>query len=245
MSRLLWDPLPESWPTTPERPRNPLRALIASMREVASVPTQESVDRRVRRGAAQAIVREAHQRTLAEQDIERRGPEAFAQAWRRRLADLLSLETVDDVTAWSQITTADLDTELAWQLYEAASRERLDTIARATVQPSRPGGVRADHPPAAYFEFAIAASGDAEELGHVQYGICEPCGAGLLQKIGFPTDWQYCGLGTLALRELEARHPHVTWRTTGQYSHAKGFYDTFRQGSGSPWTPEQSPCPHL
>jgi hypothetical protein len=93
------------------------------------------------------------------------------------------------------------------------------------------------------FEFSIVSDGDS--LGDVTYGTCESCGVGLLYKIGFPDDWQFCGLGRLALSQLEARHPNLTWYTTGQFKHARGFYDRYRQGSGSPWTPMDRPCAHF
>jgi hypothetical protein len=67
----------------------------------------------------------------------------------------------------------------------------------------------------------------------------------MLYKIEFAPDWQACGFGRLALSRLEARHPDLTWCTTGQFSDAKGFYDRYRQGSTSPWTDDQSPCPHF
>ena len=68
---------------------------------------------------------------------------------------------------------------------------------------------------------------------------------GLLYKIEFPPDWQFCRLGRLALAQLEGRHPGVTWYTTGQYAHAQGFYDRYRRGRASPWTEQQHPCPHF
>ncbi|WP_055482993.1 hypothetical protein [Sphaerimonospora mesophila] len=71
------------------------------------------------------------------------------------------------------------------------------------------------------------------------------CSVGLLRKISFSLEWQFCGLGTLALRELETRHPDLTWYTTGQYEPAQGFYERYRHSSHSPWTDEQHPCPHF
>lgn len=82
-------------------------------------------------------------------------------------------------------------------------------------------------------------------LGEITYGICLPCRAGLLYKIGFPPDWQCCGFGRLALGELETRHPGVTWHTTGQYAHTRGFYSKYRQASTSPRTEQRHPCPHF
>lgn len=60
---LLWEPLPEA-----EAPRPAgLRAMIAAIRKVApGVPQLDDVERRVRRAAIQAIVREAFQQTVAE-----------------------------------------------------------------------------------------------------------------------------------------------------------------------------------
>ncbi|MGI8336697.1 hypothetical protein ACRYCC_42705 [Actinomadura scrupuli] len=52
----------------------------------------------------------------------------------------------------------------------------------------------------------------------VKYGICPSCHIGLLYKIGFPADWQFSGLGRLALDQLEARHPGLTWYTTAQHA---------------------------
>ncbi|MBN6056656.1 hypothetical protein JYK22_32310, partial [Nonomuraea sp. RK-328] len=73
--RLLWKPLPESWPATaPERPTG-LRGLVARQRAMATgAPQRDDVERRVLRAAMQAIVREAFQQTAAEQDSEHRGP---------------------------------------------------------------------------------------------------------------------------------------------------------------------------
>ncbi|TDC55631.1 hypothetical protein E1281_11640 [Actinomadura sp. KC345] len=71
------------------------------------------------------------------------------------------------------------------------------------------------------FEFAIV--GDGIELGNVKYGTCDICCVGLLYKIGFPDDWQFCGLGRLALGQLEARHPDLIWYTTAQGRHARGL----------------------
>jgi hypothetical protein len=77
------------------------------------------------------------------------------------------------------------------------------------------------------------------------HGVCEECRVGLLYKIEFPPDWQFCGFGRLALNALEARHPTLTWYTTGQYAWSQGFYDRYRQTSSSPWTVCQDPCPHF
>ncbi|MEV0623514.1 hypothetical protein AB0I81_60075 [Nonomuraea sp. NPDC050404] len=143
---------------------------------------------------------------------------------------------------WGDIIVAELDANLGWSLYAAASRARAETIARAAATPSRLR--RADDGSTSSFDFSIAADG-AASLGRVQYTICEPCCIGLLRKISFSPEWHCCGLGTLALRELETRHPTLTWYTTGQYAHARGFYDRYRDGSSSPWTASQHPCPHF
>ncbi|MFG1949286.1 hypothetical protein [Nonomuraea sp. NPDC048826] len=240
--RLLWKPLPESWPEAAPQRSAGLRGLAARVWEVAAgVPRDDDVERRVRRGAMQAIVRESFQQTVAEQDSEHRGPAAFAEAWKARLAAVLAQETVE-VTGWGEITIAELDIDLGWSLYEAASRARAEAIARAVATPGCRRG--ADDGPTVSFEFSIAADGDGS-LGRVQYAICESCGVGLLKKISFSPEWHCCGFGTLALRELETRHPALTWYTTGQYAHAQGFYQRYRHRSDSPWTADQHPCPHF
>jgi hypothetical protein len=204
------------------------------------LPAAELVDRRVRRGVVQALVRETYEATVAEQDSAHRKPAEFAEAWRAHLAHLLDQHNVD-LPGWSLITIADLDTGLAWALYEAASNARRHAVERA--KPTR--SQRADwvSTQAQVFEFAIASGG--ETLGEVRYGICPPCGTGLLYKISFEPDFQFCGLGRLALNQFEARHPGLTWYTTGQFRHARGFYDRCRQNSDNPWTTKQHPCPHF
>lgn len=206
-----------------------------------AVPQRDNIERRVRRGAMQAIVREAFQQTVAEQDSEHRGPAEFADAWKARLIALLAMPTVE-VSGWAEINTADLDTGLGWNLYAAAGHARSEAIAQAKATPSRRRG--AHDAPTVSYEFSIAADGDGSR-GRVQYAICEPCGVGLLKKISFSPEWQFCGFGTLALRELETRHVGLTWYTSGQYAYAKGFYARYRQGSDSPWTEKQRPCPHF
>ncbi|MEV4084886.1 hypothetical protein AB0J43_31955 [Nonomuraea fuscirosea] len=239
--RLLWDPLPASWPATARKRPAGLRGLIGWVRETAAgVPQGDDVERRVRRGAMQAIVREAFQRTVAEQDSEHRGPDAFAEAWKARLAALLAQETVE-LSGWGVITVAELDVDLGWSLYTAASRARADAITRAVATPSRRRA--ADDDPTASYAFSIVTDEEGP-LGRVQYATCEHCGVGLLRKISFSPEWHCCGFGTLALRELELRHPGLTWYTTGQYEHARGFYDRFRHRSNNPWI-EKHPCPHF
>jgi hypothetical protein len=236
--RLLWDPLPDTLPAGLWRfPR--LRDLAAAVTaDRAPMSEQERVDRQVRRGAVQALVREAYLAT-AEQDSERRPPPAFTQAWRARLADLLDQQS-PDLPGSGPSTIVGSGIDLAWRLFELASRAQQDAIEHATATASR-RVERGQQVPT--FEFSIASDGGP--LGDVTYGIRQRCRTGLLYKIGFPTDWQFCGLGRLALSQLEARHPDLTWYTTGQLSHTRGLYDRYRQASSSPWTSRQHPCLHF
>jgi hypothetical protein len=89
--QLLWEPLPDRLPTgRPQRRQLPrLRDLAAAVTaSTASMSVQEQVSRNVRRGAVQALVLEAYQVTIAEQDREHRAPDTFTQAWHDHLADL-------------------------------------------------------------------------------------------------------------------------------------------------------------
>lgn len=149
------------------------------------------------------------------------------------------------MSGWSEITIADLnaqDIQLAWNPQEAASRARQQTIAAASATPSRP--IPMGDPPASTFAFEIVGGTDGQ-LGDVKYRACPSCRVGLLYNIGFAPDRQFSGLGRLALGQLEARHPDLTWYTSGQHSWARGFYNRYRQDSTSPWTEEQHPYPHL
>jgi hypothetical protein len=239
MVRLLWDPLPDTLPSPGRLRFRRLRELAAAMTASTDpLSVEEQVDRRVCRRAAQALVRGAYLAAVAEQDSEHRPPSAFAQAWRVRLAGLLDLDNAD-LGDWGP-AAADLDNDLVWSLYELASCARQDAIGRAVAAPSR-RVQRGRQVPA--FEFSIVSDGDS--LGDVTYGTCDTCGVGLLYKIGFPDNWQFCGLGRLALSQLEVRHPDLTWYTTVQLKNARGFYDRYRQGSGSPWTPVDYPCAHF
>lgn len=184
-------------------------------------------------------MRKAYLATVAEQDSEHRSPDSFAQAWRARLVGLLAQASTDPVGD-VRITLIGFDLDLAWRLFELASRARLNAVESATATPSR-AAQRGQ--PVPTFEFAIVSGG--EPLGDVTYGICQACGVGMLYKIEFGPDWQSCGLGRLALSELETCRPGLTWYTTGQFNDAKGFYDRYRQDSASPWTDDQPPCPHL
>jgi hypothetical protein len=240
--QLLWEPLPDRLPTgRPQRRQLPrLRDLAAAgTASTASMSVQEQVSRNVRRGAVQALVLEAYQVTIAEQDKEHRAPDTFTQAWHDHLADLLD-QPIVELHGWGTLTIADLDLGLAWSLYELASQARHDAIENAKASSCR-RVQRGQQVPT--FEFSIVSHGTS--LGDITYGICLPCLTGLLYKIEFPPDWQFCGLGRLALSQLEVRHPEMTWYTTGQFQHARGFYDRYRQDSDSPWTARQHPCPHF
>jgi hypothetical protein len=240
MVRLLWDPLPDTLRFPGRRRFARLRSLTAAMTASTDpVSVEEQVDRRVRRRAVQALVRGAYLAAVAEQDSEHRRPSAFAEAWRAHLAGLLDLDNAD-LGDWGPVAAADLDSDLVWSLYELASGARQDAIGQAVAAPSRP--VQRGQQ-VATFEFSVVSDGDS--LGDVTYGTCDSCGVGLLYKIGFPDDWQFCGFGRLALSQLEARHPDLTWHTTGQLKNARGFYDRYRQTSGSPWTSKDCPCAHF
>lgn len=237
MVRLLWDPVPDTV-LPPGRRRFRRREPAAAM-STRTDSIDEQVDQRVRRRAVQALVREAYLAAVAEQDSEHRQPSAFAEAWRAQLAGLLDRDNAE-LADWGPVKAADLDSDLVWSLYELASHARQDAIVHAVAAPSR--RVQRGKQVLA-FGFSIVSDGDS--LGDVTYGTCTSCGVGLLYKIGFPDGWQFCGLGRLALSQLEARHPDLTWYTTGQLKNARGFYDRYRQTSGSPWTPVDCPCAHF
>lgn len=214
--QLLWQPLPDAVPAS-----------------------QSQADLRVRRGAVQGLVRQAYLATVAEQDSKHRPPVAFAQAWRAHLTGLLAQDSAESPGHTpTTITGSDLD--LAWRLYELAHGARLNAIERARPTPIEPVQRGMQVPT---FEFSIASEG--ESLGDVTYGICRPCSAGMLYRIEFAPDWQFCGFGRLALSQLESRHPDLTWFTTGQFPHARGSYDHYRLDSDNPWTDQQNPCPHF
>lgn len=105
----------------------------------------------------QAIAREAFQQTVTEHDSAHRRPTEFAEAWKACLAALLALESVE-VPGWGEITIADLDADLGWSLYAAASRARAEKIARATATPSRCRDT--DDGPTLPFDFSVTADGD-------------------------------------------------------------------------------------
>ena len=238
-SQLLWDPLPDQLPPVGRRWLPRFRA-AARMVADSRAPAQQLVESRVRRGRSQALVRAAYLATVAEQDEAHRRPVEFADAWRAHLQSLLDPGGCE-LSGWGSFTIADLDIDLVWALLKAASRARNDALEHATITRSRPAQV--GNQQARTFDLAITSEGHT--LGEVRYSVCEPCRAGLLHKISIDMDWHFCGLGRRALRQLEARHPDVAWYTTGQYKHARGFYDRYRQDSNSPWSVAQRPCPHL
>jgi hypothetical protein len=238
LAQLLWRPLPDALPAFGwwlfPSPSDP-----ASAEDTEPESGQVRADRRMRAGSVQALVRKAYLATVAEQDKERRPPASFAEAWRAHLVGLLAQESADPPgRAPMTITGSDLD--LAWRLYELAGRARQNAIERATPTPSRQVQ-RGKRVPT--FEFSIVSEG--ESLGDVTYGICRSCGTGMLFQIEFAPDWQFCGFGRLALSQLETRHPDLTWYTTAQFQHARGFYERYRQSSTSPWADEQQSCPHF
>jgi hypothetical protein len=239
LAQLLWRPLPDALPTSEWWLFLLPRDSTAPAEHSDPKSGQAQVDRRVRAGAVQAVVRKAYLGTLAEQEREQRPPAAFAQAWRAHLVGLLARES-NGPPGHASITMTGSDLDLTWRLYELARRARQDVIERATPTPSR-RVQRGRRVPT--FEFSIVSEG--ESLGDVTYGICRSCGTGLLYQIEFAPDWRFCGFGRLALSQLEVRHPDLTWYTTGQFQHARGFYERYRQGSTSPWTDAQQPCPHF
>jgi hypothetical protein len=236
--QLLWQPLPDTlpafgWWSFPRSER------VGAPAKKIAVESEDPADRRARRDAVQALVRKAYLATVAEQDSEHRPPVSFARAWRAHLTGSLAQASAES-PAHTSITISGADLDLAWRLYELAHRARLNAIKCARVTPSE-HVQRGKQVPT--FEFSIVSGG--ESLGDVTYGICRPCGVGMLYQIEFAPDWQFCGLGRLALSQLESRHRGLTWFTTGQFPHARGFYDRYRQDSDSPWTNEQNPCPHF
>ena len=238
LARLLWQPLPDALPAFESWLFPPPDAPI-SVTETDPASGEAQADRRVRAMSVQALVRKAYLATVAEQEREHRSPASFAQAWRAHLVGLLAQDNADRPgRAYMEINGSDLD--LAWRLYELARRTRQDVIERATPTPSR-RVQRGKRVPT--FAFSIVSEG--ESLGDVSYGICRSCRMGMLYQIEFAPDWQFCGFGRLALSQLEARHPDLTWYTTAQFQHARGFYERYRQSSTSPWADEQQPCPHF
>lgn len=240
-SRLLWDPLPDPLPSPGSgrfRWLRDLRASLAANMTAPRLSEDELVDRRVCRGEVQALVREAYQATIAEQDDAHRKPEKFAEAWRAHLASLLEQDSIE-LPGWSVTTTADLDTSFAWRLFEAASYARQHAIEHA--KPTRSQRAQMASTRAQVFDFAIVS--DGETLGEIQYGICPPCGAGLLYKISFDPDFQFCGLGRLALGQLEARHPDLTWYTTGQFRTRAAFTTATASTATAPGLTGSTPAP--
>lgn len=238
LKQLLWDPLPDplpafGWWIFPPQP-GPGAAAGTS-----SEAGQAGVDPRVRRSAVQALVRNAYLVTVAEQDSEHRPPVPFGRAWQARLTAMLAQATAGP-TDQAPIRITDSDLDFTWRLYELARRARLNAMQSVTATPSQ----RVQRgKPVPTFEFSVISGGDA--LGEVTYGTCRLCSTGMLYTIEFTPDWQFCGLGRLALSQLETRHPDLTWYTTGQLSGARGFCERYRQDNASPWTGQECPCPHL
>jgi len=242
-ARLLWDPLPDPLPVASSGPLGRIRDRVAVMSGLAvasRLPLDELVRHRVRRGAVQGLVRDAYQTAVAEQDEEHRRPREFAQAWRSHLAALIDHSGVD-LSGCGPASLTGEDVDLAWELFEAASRAREDALRQVKLKRSRCPELGGGKAPI----FEVAAMSQGSELGKAKYGTCDPCGTGLLYKISFDPHWQFCGLGRLVLGEIEGRHPRLTWYTTAQFKEARGFYDRYRQGSSSPWSDKQHPCPHF
>ncbi|GAA3469735.1 hypothetical protein [Nonomuraea roseola] len=239
VSSLLLDPLPASWPCQPARPGG-LSGLIAQAREIITTFRGEDFVQRLNRAAMQRVVCEVFQLALDEQETERRKPVEFAQAWKGRLAAMLASETIQLSGRRQPVSVADLDVDLGWSLYAAVDQERAAAIANATATPSSRREWQGS--PAAFYEFWVV--GGQERLGRVRYATCEGCQAGLIRKISFSLEWQYCGLGTRALDEVQVRHPGLAWYTTDQYGSALGFWERYRQSGDSPWTDRGCPCPH-
>jgi len=238
--QLLWDPLPDALPTYGMWSlRAPRETAGTHGANAAAESEHEQAVGRLRKGDVQALVRNAYGATVAEQDSEHRPPVSFARAWRARLTALLAQASAN-LPGPAPVTITGSDLDFAWRLYELARRARLNAIDSARATPSR-HVKRGKKVPT--FEFSIVSGNDS--LGDVIYGICQACRAGMLYKIEFAPDWQFCGFGRLALSQLEARHPDLTWYTTGQFNEARGFYERYRHGSASPWTDQDNPCPHF
>jgi hypothetical protein len=115
-TELLWDRLPDPLPRLEQRRSRWWQELVAAMSAHAHMPEQGTFERKVRRDGIQAIVRHAFQATVAEQDDEHRGPDAFAEAWRLHLSDLLEPVAIE-ISGWSTITVSDEDVRFAWEIY--------------------------------------------------------------------------------------------------------------------------------
>lgn len=214
--------------------------MLFGLAATSRLPLDELVRRRVRRGAVQGLVRDAYQTTVAEQDDQHRRPREFANAWQSRLAALLDHSDID-LSGCGPAALTEEDIGLAWKLYEVASHARQDALEHVKLKHSwcpELGDGKAQ-----IFELATVSQG--RELGKAKYGTCDLCGTGLLYKISFDPDWQFCGLGRLVLGEIEDRHPRLAWYTTAQFKEARGFYDRYRRNSKSPWSDKQHPCLHF
>lgn len=196
----------------------------------------------MRKAAAQALVADAFRNTVAAQDETRRRLPDFNQAWKTRLAALLN-QAVVVIAGWSELhIPSDVDVDFAWKLFTEAAKARQHTIDHATITRSRKYRLSARDE---FQTYRFTVRSDESDLGEVKYSVCQPCQVGLLRNIEFPPDWQFCGLGTRSLRELEARHSDLDWYTTGQHGWARSFYDQYREHSQNLWIQLQRPCPHF
>lgn len=244
VSQLLYERLPDVFPALgPSGRISRLRQRIQV--SISAARADDALIRsRIRRGAAQALVRAANQNTVGAQRQLRLAPPAFASAWRKRLDDMLRQSTVD-LPGWKNLDVArEVDVEFVWMLFDLASRARQHTIDHAILTPDiRVPGLERNLQVSTVFEFTIASN--EPKLGFVRYGVCESCQVGMLYKISIHSEWQFCGFGSRALHTMETRHPGMTWHTSGQDGWAQGFYAHYRQTSSSPWTPHSRSCPHL
>lgn len=237
---LLWDGLPDPLPRLERQRSSWWQELVAAVKTRASpMSEQEKFERRVRRDGIQAVVRHAFQATVAEQDNEHRSPEAFAEAWRLHLSNLLEPITIE-ISGWSTITVSEDDVRLSWEIFDLGCRGRQEAINNAVMTKA----ARTERgQPVPTFGFSITSQGTS--LGDVIFGCCDECRVGLLYKISIDSEWHCCGFGRRALRHLEGMHPNLAWYTTAQYGWARAFYDRYRQDSSSPWEENQRPCPHF
>ena len=138
-TKLLWDPLPNPLPAVTSTSFSGLRRrleILFLMAAESRLPLDELVRLRVRRGIVQRLVRDAYQATVAGQDREHRRPHEFADAWRANLAFALDHADIDLSGSGPEAFTAD-DINLAWKLYEAASRGREQALGHVKLKHSQ------------------------------------------------------------------------------------------------------------
>jgi hypothetical protein len=82
------------------------------------------------------------------------------------------------------------------------------------------------------------------QVGMIEYAICPAREHGWLAKINIELDYARGGLGRRGLAYLMARYPKATWTTSGQMSHARGFWSTMQSESDAGWTQLRGSCPH-